>query len=69
MDAPESKLDDESPLVCFCHTVTAARIRAAIRDGARTLEQIQANTCASTGCGGCEPEVREILEQELAKLG
>jgi len=28
---------------------------------------IQAETCASTGCGGCETEVGEILEEELAK--
>lgn len=59
---------DDSPLVCFCHTVSRAKIIAAIRAGATTLEKIKAETCASTGCGGCEPEVKELLEAELAKI-
>jgi len=51
--------------VGFCHCVNAAQIKEAIQKGAKTLEAIQAETCASTGCGGCEHEVRELLENEL----
>jgi NAD(P)H-nitrite reductase large subunit len=39
-----------------------------IRAGHRTLEAIQLENRATTGCGGCEPEVLEILEAELAKI-
>ncbi|MCC7440900.1 MAG: (2Fe-2S)-binding protein [Bdellovibrionales bacterium] len=53
--------------VCFCHNVPRSRIIAEIRAGNRTLQAIRACTHASTGCGGCEFEVREILAEE-AKL-
>ncbi len=61
----ESEKDKENRTICFCHDVSYARIVAAIRAGAKSLQDIQLETCASTGCGGCEYEVREILEQEL----
>jgi nitrite reductase (NADH) large subunit len=60
---------DPERTVCFCHNVTEGELLAAIRAGARTLEQIQAQTCASTGCGGCQCEVEELLERELAPQG
>jgi NAD(P)H-nitrite reductase large subunit len=47
--------------------VPLTRILAAIRGGADSIEKIQAETCASTGCGGCEWEVQEILRDELEK--
>ncbi len=59
--------EDEDRTVCFCHNVPLSRILEVIRAGGTTLEHIQADTCASTGCGGCEWDVVEILESELAK--
>lgn len=63
---------DEKPndnrTICFCHAVKLQELVAAIRAGATTIEAIQDETGASTGCGGCEFDVREILEDELAKL-
>lgn len=50
--------------ICFCHAVSEATIREAIRNGARTLEQVQTQTKASTGCGGCTCEVERLLEEE-----
>lgn len=64
-----SDLDPERT-VCFCHNVLAKTLEDAMRAGALTLEQIQSETLASTGCGGCEWEVRELLErfqEELAR--
>lgn len=61
--------DQESDrTICFCNAVSLRELVQAIRDGARTLEAIQEITRASTGCGGCESEVVEILEEELAKI-
>ncbi len=52
-------------LICFCHGVPEDEIRQAIREGARTIKEIQAKTLASTGCGGCACEVERILEEML----
>ncbi len=76
LDATKASLEEEleqgleqdlDRTVCFCHNVNVREILEAIRSGATTLAQIQAETLASTGCTGCEPEVLEILETELAK--
>lgn len=53
--------------ICFCHGVSEADIREAIRAGAVTLAAIQSETCASTGCGGCQPDVEAILADELTR--
>ena len=59
----------EDRKICFCHNVNESQIRHLIQEeGARSLEEIQAQLKASTGCGGCEIEVRQILEEELANL-
>ena len=60
--------EDPDRTICFCNSVSWADLARAIRAGHRTLAQIQAETRASTGCGGCEFDVVEILEAELAKL-
>ena len=55
--------------VCFCHNVSYLTLKRAIRTaGCNTLEKIQSETCASTGCGGCEFEVIDILEETLREV-
>jgi nitrite reductase (NADH) large subunit len=64
-----SKSSEESQrTICFCHFVSYEALVTAIREGAVTHADIQNVTSASTGCGGCESEVLEILEEELGKL-
>jgi NAD(P)H-nitrite reductase large subunit len=58
---------EEDRTICFCHCVPLSRLLEAIRAGADTVEKIQNETCASTGCGGCEWEVSEVLRDELEK--
>lgn len=60
--------NDPDRTVCFCNCVSYAEMLRDIRAGHRTLEAIQLENRATTGCGGCEPEVLEILEAELAKI-
>ena len=60
-----SESDDN--LVCFCNAVTRGELLKAIREGAVTLSQIQDQTLASTGCGGCECDVLQMLEDELKR--
>ncbi len=58
-----NKKSESSPLVCFCHGVTEEEICQAIKKGCHTLELIQNETLASTGCGGCAEEVKRLLEE------
>jgi NAD(P)H-nitrite reductase large subunit len=54
--------------ICFCHNVPYGELLKAIQAGAETVTDVQIATCASTGCGGCEQDVRDILREEaLAK--
>jgi ferredoxin-nitrate reductase len=53
---------DPAANVCSCQGVTRGEIVHAIRDrGLRTVEQVAEYTRASTGCGGCRPEVSELV--------
>ena len=54
-------------IVCHCRAVTERTLRASIREGAATLEAVRETTGASDCCGGCEPLVTQILDQELAR--
>jgi nitrite reductase (NADH) large subunit len=68
----EAVSDDPNAQICSCNDVTRATIAAAIQelgvDGA-TLPAVKKCTKAGTGCGGCEPQVKQILKSELEKLG
>ena len=59
---------DDDRIVCFCHSVKFHQILAVIKNGKCTLAEIQNETLASTGCGGCEWDVTEILEQFSKKV-
>lgn len=62
---PDPSIPPEETRVCFCHGVSEAELRLAIRAGAKTHEAIQAETCASTGCTGCTDDVLAILADEI----
>ncbi|MGH3362169.1 MAG: FAD-dependent oxidoreductase, partial [Nocardioides sp.] len=54
--APAAELPEEAE-VCACAGVSAGRVRAC-----RDLADVRSTTRATTGCGGCEPVVRRLLE-------
>jgi len=50
-------------LVCSCQTVSRSEIVTAIRERAlTTVAQVSEHTGASTGCGGCRPDVEALLK-------
>ncbi len=49
--------------VCICHGISDRRLREAVRQGARSFEDLQATTGVSTCCGACEPTARELVAQ------
>jgi bacterioferritin-associated ferredoxin len=48
-------------IICHCNAVRERTIDKAIRRGAVSVEEIQAECGAATRCGGCEPTVRAML--------
>ena len=56
-------------IACSCHVVRDADVRSAIRDGARSVEDVMDTCAAGTNCGGCVPTIRMLLAAELALEG
>ncbi|ONI84587.1 (2Fe-2S)-binding protein [Saccharothrix sp. ALI-22-I] len=52
--------------VCICAAVSDTQVRACIRNGARTVEEIGERCQAGTGCGTCLDHLDGMLEQDLA---
>lgn len=64
-----TELPDDAQ-ICSCNNVDKGGIVAAIRDGElTTLPEVKTCTRAGTGCGGCLPVVKNILEAELERAG
>ena len=59
-----------SALVCSCNSVTTGDLITAIEaDGICDLATLKTCTKAGTGCGGCVPTVKVVLERQLAAQG
>ena len=54
---------DRNKVICRCFNVNDGAIEDAVKAGATTFEAVQAKTNCSTGCGCCEIDVRELIEQ------
>jgi nitrite reductase (NADH) large subunit len=63
---------DPNAQICSCNDVSRGNLVDVIRDlgveGA-TLAQVKKCSSAGTGCGGCEPLVKNILKSELEAMG
>ncbi len=56
--------EDEGHVVCTCFNVTDREIeKAIIENGLTTVEEITNYTKAGGGCGGCIPQIEEILDK------
>lgn len=61
---------DKLTKVCICKGIPRSTIKAAILDGAETLEAVQKATGAGSGsCGGkrCTPKIQELLLEHQVK--
>ncbi len=61
-------LDDED-VICSCNNVTFGTIRDAIDDGVHDVPGLKKVTNVGTGCGGCLPMVKSILNYQLTQAG
>nr|WP_305910288.1 nitrite reductase large subunit NirB [Methylomarinum sp. Ch1-1]MDP4522432.1 nitrite reductase large subunit NirB [Methylomarinum sp. Ch1-1] len=59
----------ESAQICSCHDVSKGRICQAIEQGSVSVPALKGETLAGTGCGGCVPLLKSVLDCELKKAG
>ncbi|MDO6461305.1 nitrite reductase large subunit NirB [Granulosicoccaceae sp. 1_MG-2023] len=59
----------ESAQICSCFSVTKGAVVSAMDQGCMSLESVKAETCASTGCGGCAALLTSVVDSELGKRG
>lgn len=53
-----------SEIICHCFEVSRKEIENAIREkGLKTVEEVGEATNAGTGCGGCQEQIQEILDE------
>ena len=55
--------------ICSCNNVSKSDLCTTIADGITDLGELKKCTKAGTGCGGCVPLVKDILNTELKKAG
>ena len=53
---------DLNETICFCNDVTIGMIKDAVDSGAKTLEDVQAQTGAGTVCGGCLDNIQAVID-------
>ena len=52
---------EDAVVICNCLGITDKDIEQAVKDGARTWDQLQAATQIGTDCGTCKPRAEELL--------
>ncbi|MDD1611370.1 MAG: (2Fe-2S)-binding protein [Methylococcaceae bacterium] len=58
-----SHSNTQEELICFCSGTTRAKIKELIANDVNTIEKIADATGATTGCGGCDDSIVELLAQ------
>jgi NAD(P)H-nitrite reductase large subunit len=48
-------------LICYCLRVEKPAIVAAIEGGCSTVDDLSARLRVCTGCGGCRPDLEDLL--------
>ena len=63
--AQKNNLKSQDPLICLCNNIRKSEIVAAIKNGAKTKDEIFDQTTAGVGaCGGsCRPQLQEIIDE------
>lgn len=58
----------EQQYVCNCCLVTKQEIEEAVKDGARTVEELKNQTMATSGCGKCRYMCQLIIDNLIKEL-
>jgi len=49
--------------VCVCRAVTEQEVKAAIDEGATTVQAVTSACCAGDDCGACHGTIRDMIEE------
>lgn len=61
-------ITDDDMVVCSCANVTMKDLKAVIKNGDRSIEEVQTITKLGTGCGKCtDGDSVKLLINELVK--
>lgn len=58
---------DDDKVICGCFTVTVQDVKNAIKNGAKSFEEVQAATNIGTGCGNCIESNKKLVGELLGK--
>jgi bacterioferritin-associated ferredoxin len=47
--------------VCICRAVPLSRVRSAVEQGARTVDEVELTCGAGGDCGTCRKEIADLL--------
>jgi bacterioferritin-associated ferredoxin len=56
---------DNNQVICGCMNVKVKDLKDAIKNGAKTFEQVQSATKVGTGCTGCVDSVKLLVDELL----
>ena len=59
----------DTAMICSCENVSKGTICDAVKGGNTDMASIKACTKAGTGCGGCVPMVKDIVDYTLSEMG
>lgn len=70
-DAPVLGLDalPDTATICSCHNVSKGDIIGCMKAGKTSLEDVIGETRATTGCGGCAAQVKDLVQKQQAAMG
>ncbi len=54
---------ENNDVICFCRNVTYGKIVEAVKNGAKTIDEVGAKTSAGTTCGACKTRILNIIKE------
>ncbi len=70
MEGPSVSDLPDTAVICACENVSKGAIVSEIMErGASSFGEVCNCTKASTGCGGCKPMVKDLVDETLTKMG
>ncbi|MGL4345141.1 MAG: (2Fe-2S)-binding protein [Cellulosilyticaceae bacterium] len=64
MSSLEEQIKDKLTKICICRAINRDTIKNSIRNGAKTVDEVKANTGATNGAchgGRCQSKIQELI--------
>lgn len=53
----------EDKTLCYCKKVSLSTVEESVKSGANTVEEVQEQTGAGSGCGKCKGLIQEVIDK------